>query len=238
MTQSKFDYLGDKNWNEITRDERTFCAHLYEAFRQDPKKLVEVIANSNHNPDGFPVLDDLMDQNDWQLNYEVCFYRDLLKSHGEGVKNSEFPDKRTWDLALFSKKYLIIIEAKAHENLDRKQLADLAADKWGCKPKFLSKDSYSFEKTEFSVNDLFTKLKVEKQDRPKVLTVLLMPKKFYQSNLFDNLKRLSGQYLVPNIYKDDHLVDYFISWESVSEKAESKSNKFMLKRAGELRNKP
>jgi len=35
-----FSYLGGKYWSEITRDERTFCAYLFHAFKDEPQELI------------------------------------------------------------------------------------------------------------------------------------------------------------------------------------------------------
>jgi hypothetical protein len=36
-----FSYLGNKRWNEITRDERYFCAELFFDIKQDVNQFVK-----------------------------------------------------------------------------------------------------------------------------------------------------------------------------------------------------
>ncbi len=246
MANQPFDYLGGKNWNDITRDERTFCAHVYEAFRHSPDQLIEIITSSNHNPANFPSISELSKQKDWSLHYEVCFYRDLLKSKGEGVKLTVYPDKRTWDLALFSEDSIIIIEAKAHENLDRNQLKDLCLDKWGKIPKELTQNNVVQKQTEetqkstkvkkYSVQLLIESLfpnRIEVKI-PKVYVVLLMPEKFCIDERFPNEHRLSGQFInKPLKGEDQYLADALISWKALSKGAEG-INKQMILRANEV----
>jgi len=67
----------------------------------------------------------------------VCFYRDLLKAFGKGIKavnrerakSDQFPQKRTFDLCLFSSKEIVIIEAKSQVGLTRIQMEDFAEEK-------------------------------------------------------------------------------------------------------------
>lgn len=58
----------------------------------------------------------------WEVGYEVCFYRDFLYSQGKSVKESKYPQKRTFDLTLLSDAELIIFEAKVYENFNTKQI--------------------------------------------------------------------------------------------------------------------
>jgi hypothetical protein len=64
----------------------------------------------------------------WEIGYEVCFYRDYRKSQKKSIRGSGFPQKRTFDLALFSDDELIIFEAKVHEEFDTKQVEDFQKD--------------------------------------------------------------------------------------------------------------
>ncbi len=115
-----FSYFEGKNWEEITRDERFFCAHLYFTIKNNPSKFIDLLnllPNTNYNP-----LDE------WEVAYEVCFYRDYLKSIGMSVRDTEYSDKRTFDLCMFSENRIVIIEAKAHEGFKSAQITDLKKD--------------------------------------------------------------------------------------------------------------
>lgn len=113
-----------KPWSEITREERYFCAELFFEIRKDSKKFIQFL-NSN------PTLN-LNISEEWEVGFEVCFYRDFLYSIGKSVKveynEIKFPQKRTFDLCLFSKSTIVIIEAKVFENFDEKQLKSLYKD--------------------------------------------------------------------------------------------------------------
>jgi len=104
-------YLQGKTWAQVTRDERFFCQHLYNLILRSPD--VEAF---------FKKLDGLTDQKfnltanaEWEIGYEVCFYRDLWFL--DQTKNRYSP-KRTFDLCLFSHDQIVIIEAKAQQGFD------------------------------------------------------------------------------------------------------------------------
>jgi hypothetical protein len=77
---------------------------------------------------------------DWEVGYEVCFYRDILKLYGHGVKekmedliakigpNAVNLIKRTFDLVLFSSDTIVIIEAKSAEGLTTEQFKEFKID--------------------------------------------------------------------------------------------------------------
>jgi len=117
-------YLGHQSWKEITREERYFCAELFFEIRKDPTRFINFLNTHTYlklNPDEM-----------WEVGFEVCFYRDYLYSIGQSIKKEyngiKYPQKRTFDLCLFSKDTLIIIEAKVFENFQKKQLTDLRDD--------------------------------------------------------------------------------------------------------------
>ena len=58
---------------------------------------------------------------EWDIGYEVCFYRDYLWHLGKSAKKSQFSTKRTFDLCLFSERSVVIVEAKVCENFKPKQ---------------------------------------------------------------------------------------------------------------------
>ena len=109
-----------KPWVEITREERYFCAELFFEIRKDIKKFIQFLNK-------YTKLN-LAEDQEWEIGYEVCFYRDYLYDNGIGVKATPFHDKRTFDLCLFSQNPIVVFEAKVFQNFDEKQLKSLEAD--------------------------------------------------------------------------------------------------------------
>lgn len=109
-------YLGDHTWDEVTREERVFCAELWFNFRDDPTALVQWLQDRI----GLSLTDDEL-RATWSLGFETCFYRDARKAFGKGIKGSGYPQKRTFDLCLFSERTVVIIEAKAFESYTGRQ---------------------------------------------------------------------------------------------------------------------
>jgi hypothetical protein len=150
-------YLKDKegktfSWSEVTREERYFCAELFFETRHDVKKFVECINNKAiFNKDELK----LDEKKDWELGYEVCFYRDLRKLHGLGIKKSKYSEKRTFDLCLFTDDRIVIIEAKVQSGVTTKQLESFEDDKSNVDE--LLKELYpSLGKVDVSVLGLFS----------------------------------------------------------------------------------
>ena len=114
-------------WSSITREERFFCSHLYHGILGKEKEFVKWLNSKTKL--------NLNENTGWEISFEVCFYRDYLKSIGKSVKkysysrNKLFPQKRTFDLCLFSQDHIVIIEAKVQQNFDEKQIKDLIKDK-------------------------------------------------------------------------------------------------------------
>ena len=125
-------------WKHISRDERFFCFELYQSLKADQKGLLTLI-KEGINKEKYKKEDikypkrrkfiETIESKTFDIGVEVCFYRDLLKWNGEGIKEYELPQKRTFDLALFSEEAIIIIEAKAHQGFDTKQLEEFKNDK-------------------------------------------------------------------------------------------------------------
>lgn len=141
------NYL-ENPWSEITRDERFFCAELFQILKDDKNPFLELLKI----PKGTPC----------DIGYEVCFYRDYIVKYGYGQEREknhqiktidglkiqaevrkkvqkelvievetlkEFPFKRTFDLCLFLENEIIIIEAKAHQRFETKQLSSFDRDR-------------------------------------------------------------------------------------------------------------
>ena len=114
-----FTYFNDKRWSQITRDERFFCQRLYELIRKDsPERFISYL----HDKRGL----DIPMEGEWEVGYEVCFYRDLWQHRGR--KDLLFSPKRTFDLCLFGENAIVIIEAKAATGFDPNQNAVFAKD--------------------------------------------------------------------------------------------------------------
>uniref|UniRef100_A0A832G1F5 Uncharacterized protein n=1 Tax=Ignavibacterium album TaxID=591197 RepID=A0A832G1F5_9BACT len=122
-----------KSWLEITREERLFCSELYHDIRKDIIMFVKFLNNNSSL--------NLDENTEWEIGYEVCFYRDFLKAQGKTIKSynklmevkekdfNPYPPKRTFDLCLFSNDQIVIIEAKVDQRFSKKQLDSLDKDK-------------------------------------------------------------------------------------------------------------
>jgi hypothetical protein len=142
------NYLNNKSWNEITREERVFCSHLYHSILSLPDiKEFTTKLNGIESPiASFKNKLNLSAESPWEVGFEVCFYRDLLFALGPSLRkvNAEaqldFSEKRTFDLCLFSKNELVIIEAKAYQGLSLKQNDDFKKDEEQVKKLFKYSD--------------------------------------------------------------------------------------------------
>lgn len=119
-----FDYLEGKNWKDITRDERYYCAELFFVIRNDVKEFV--IWLRDKAPE-LGISDEEINE-EWEIGYEVCFYRDYLKMKEQLIRESDFSQKRTFDLCLFSNNRIIIIEAKAQSGFGTNQNKEFKKD--------------------------------------------------------------------------------------------------------------
>jgi hypothetical protein len=123
-----FDYLNGLNWKDVTRDERYFCAELYFEIKQDTLAFVKWLKEYNVTP----ISDEEM-KAEWEIGFEVCFYRDYIFKHGDdtgekSIRNSKYSQKRTFDLCLFSQNRIIIIEAKAQQGFETNQNEEFRKD--------------------------------------------------------------------------------------------------------------
>lgn len=119
---SGLSWLEGRTWAEVTREERFFCAELFFVIRQDVPAFVQFLDQEEHwvKRTGRGVNSLEINAN-WDPAYEACFYRDMGRL--------DVSRKRTFDLALFSDKTIILIEAKAHQGFDNKQLKSMARDR-------------------------------------------------------------------------------------------------------------
>jgi hypothetical protein len=114
-----FDYLKGKRWSQVTRDERFFCQRLYELIRSEPSEAFVDYINKTLSLD-LPLV------GEWEIGFEVCFYRDLWQL--EEQKGILYSPKRTFDLCLFGENDIVIIEAKAAAGFDQDQNAVFEKD--------------------------------------------------------------------------------------------------------------
>lgn len=124
-----FIYLKGKKWQDISRDERYFCAELFFEIKKDPISFVKWLN------DRIILKSSKLDLNsEWEVGFEVCFFRDYVfeigeKNENKSIRNSKYSPKRTFDLCLFSEMAIIIIEAKAYCGFDSMQLKSFKDDK-------------------------------------------------------------------------------------------------------------
>ena len=126
-------YLGGKSWNEITREERFFCQEFYRELTEEGlRTFTEFLYSKGLSIDPY---------SKFEVGFEVCFYRDLKFKGMFHGKKSEYSQKRTFDLCLFSENEMVIIEAKVSEGLTNKQMDDFEKDlKWV--PKALGNEDF------------------------------------------------------------------------------------------------
>ena len=127
------DWLEDgKTWAQVTREERFFCAELFFSIRQDVRRFIRFL-NASARTVGAGKWAVLDPEIDYEPTYEACFYRDLKHQDPRiwlvGEVESRRLLKRTFDLALFSNEAIILVEAKAHQSFDTKQLKSIDDDR-------------------------------------------------------------------------------------------------------------
>ena len=114
-------YLNNSKWSNWTRDERFFCSVLYQEAKKDEKSFGEWLCSETKIP--------FSNTEEWDLGYEVCFYRDYFWQKGDSARRLEYPTKRTFDLCLFNTNKIIIIEAKVFEQFESSQNNEFKKDK-------------------------------------------------------------------------------------------------------------
>ena len=114
-------YLHNLPWSKWTREERFYCSILYSYAQNNPKQFMNFLIEKR-------VLNiDL--EGEWDIGYEVCFYRDYLWQIGDSARSNGLPIKRTFDLCVFGEKSMTIIESKVCEPFDAKQNETFEKDK-------------------------------------------------------------------------------------------------------------
>ncbi len=116
----KISYLDNQPWLEWTREERVFCAMVYEQARKDVRRFAQFVREKSGL--AYPV------SADWDVGLEVCFYRDFLWHHGNSAIEKGYSQKRTFDLCLFSEETIVIIEAKVFGIFNKDDAKKLNSD--------------------------------------------------------------------------------------------------------------
>ena len=113
------NYLQGQPWSKWTRDERYFCSILFEKAKNNPAKFASWL--SEVTSISLPVTDN------WDVGFEVSFYRDFLWQQGLKSVDYGVSDQRAFDLCLFSPEVIVVIEAKAFEpfNMSQNKVFDL-----------------------------------------------------------------------------------------------------------------
>ena len=107
-----FKYFEGKNWAQITREERFFCERLFDLIKQEKVEVFAKFLSQELNLQ-------LSEEGEWEIGYEVCFYRDFWQFKGR--KETPYSPKRTFDLCLFGESEIVIIEAKSAGGFDSEQ---------------------------------------------------------------------------------------------------------------------
>lgn len=126
-----FTYLKECSWLDVTREERLFCSYLYWDIKGKEKDFVLWL---NENTDLGLRVDD-----NWEVGYEVCFYRDLQKLRKEPLDLTRYSIKRTFDLCLFSENTIVIIEAKVQQMFSKNEVQEFQKDRENI-PAIIGKD--------------------------------------------------------------------------------------------------
>lgn len=114
-------YLGGKSWEEVTREERFYCARLFALIQRYGVGSFVALLNQGLGENALDVAAN------WEVAYEACLYRDLWQLRGRS--GELYSPKRTFDLCLFSDNAIVVIEAKAQQGFDNAQLQDFIRDK-------------------------------------------------------------------------------------------------------------
>jgi hypothetical protein len=114
-------YLEGHPWSDWSREERFFCAVLFGHAQREAAEFARWVnekAKLGLSTDG-----------EWDLGYEVCFYRDYLWQKKRSARGEGYPSKRTFDLCAFGERSIIIVEAKVFEAFTGHQNQDFDDDR-------------------------------------------------------------------------------------------------------------
>lgn len=128
-----FTYFNNNNsnnkWKDITREERYFCCELFNHFKGKENEFIKFLYDEDSKCKSLNHIcfdkRELEENYEWELGFEVCFYRDYCKYFN---KPNIYSQKRTFDLCLFSENRIIIVEAKVQNGFKNKQLESIGKD--------------------------------------------------------------------------------------------------------------
>lgn len=103
------DYLDGKRWADVTRTESYFCSELFRVIHADPARFLRILQR--------PIDLGLSGAGEWEVATEVCFYRDARKAFPHKPESNGYSPKRTFDLCMFGPTQVVIIEAKAQQEM-------------------------------------------------------------------------------------------------------------------------
>ena len=194
MSGKGFPYFFGKKWAEITREERFFCQYLHSLVEQN-RDYMRIFIDYINEKTKLDLPND--NETEWECGYEVCFYRDLsyfAKKEYDKIPVSLFPIKRTFDLCLFSKERIVIIEAK-------------------CQQIFHSSQLKIFENDHENIKKLFTELTLPLYPPIQCYTLGLVSSKY-----LDFMKRKNLE--IPFPEKDDFYLrqTQLLSWKDLAKK--------------------
>ena len=110
-------WLNGQGWLDVSRSERYFCLRLFNAIERDVRHFVRYL-NAVY---GLSLSVDA----DWEVAYEVSFYRDLSVHTGAEPAGKV---TREFDMALLSEDTILIIEAKAQSKFSDEQTREWLVD--------------------------------------------------------------------------------------------------------------
>ena len=99
-------------WEKNTREERQFCADLYSLIRSDHERFFNFLNSNKQIGENIPNFDSTKFVD---VGFEVAFYRDIKYKTSVLIGNDKASNHRKFDIAIFLKAQLIIIEAKAQQ---------------------------------------------------------------------------------------------------------------------------
>jgi len=105
-----------QKWSEVTREERFFTAMLFQAVMKDPGPMTDILRSTFGFSEGVRIVD---------VGYEVCYFRDawlvrLIQNRQSSLEH------QTFDLVFWlSDGSMVIVEAKAQQAFDTKQVQKL-----------------------------------------------------------------------------------------------------------------
>jgi hypothetical protein len=153
-------YLRNHPWSHWSREERLFCAVLFQHARRDAEDFAHWLISETALaiPSGGA----------WDLGFEVCFYRDYLWQLHRSARTERVSPKRTFDLCLFGEESIIIIESKVSEPFDTGQNRYLGDDKDAI-PRLIGLASLQVKTVALASSRYFSN--AEKYGRPETLAV-------------------------------------------------------------------